>query len=134
MPKVRLATVFLTSLGLAAFVGVIGYFHQVPTWLLLPKVLFAPVFVLASLGLDQLFPPEEAISRSWSKELARHLANGFLLASFVLITVTMKPDTTLIDMLETLAVFLAVYVPTMVALFWRKHGRSKKPHHNVTDM
>ncbi|MDO1580595.1 hypothetical protein [Rhizobium oryzicola] len=134
MPRVRLSTAFLTSIGLAAFVGVIGYFHQVPTWLLLPKVMFAPVFVLASLGLDQLFPAEEAISRSWSKELARYLANGFLLASFVLITVTTKPDATLIDMLETLAVFLAVYVPTMAALFWRQHGRSKTPHHNVTDM
>ena len=133
MPKTRLTTVYLISIGLAALLGILGYFHNDPDWLLFFKILTVPVFMFASVGLDSYFLASEARSRPWLKEPERHLLSGLLVASFVVV-VTIKPDSMLMDLTIMLALLLGSYVPIMAGLFWRKHGRSKISHLNVTSL
>ncbi|WP_137134942.1 hypothetical protein [Rhizobium sp. FKY42] len=133
VPETRLTTVYLISIGLAALLGVLGYFHKDPAWLLFFKILTVPVFMFASVGLDSYFPASEARYRSWLKELERHLLSGILVASFVVV-VTTKQDSTLVDLTIMLALLLGSYVPITAGLFWRKHGRSKISHRNVTSL
>lgn len=109
---------YLTTFALMLFVGGFAYWDGADSVTIFLKAMFCPIYLLAGHGVSALFPAEQAGSRHWLVELERHVLDGLLLAGFLVVVPGSVPSVP--ELLQTVGLFLLLYVPTKCIWFWRK--------------
>ncbi|OLP62243.1 hypothetical protein BJF93_18660 [Xaviernesmea oryzae] len=84
MTKIDILGRYLVAAGLACLVGLVSIWLGDPPSLVFHKMLFTPVFLLASHGLRSLFPEANDGKRGLIATIELQLLTAGLLAAFVL--------------------------------------------------
>jgi|GEM_PF-2162780 len=117
---------YLLLLALILLVTVMDYQQEKSGADILRHVMLCPVYLLAGHSIAALFPPVDRASSSWWIDMERHILDGLSLAIFPVVVILDHPGVTLLEQLQTLLLFMLLYVFARCVMSWVKHRPSTK--------